>query len=48
VVPRPGPEDLAFLAELVDRVPCAWIDIGRRIEDIPRGIDALLEEVAPA
>ena len=35
VIPRPGPAELARLADLIADLPCYRLEIGRHVEDIP-------------
>lgn len=36
------------LAELVERVPCYWLEVGTHLPSIASAVEALLDEVAPA
>lgn len=42
--PRAGREGVERLAEIVRRLPAYWLEIGRDLDDIPRQMDAILEE----
>jgi len=44
-VPRPGPKEIERLGQLARATPCFRLDMGRRIEEIPRAVRRLLEEV---
>jgi hypothetical protein len=47
LLPYPGALGDGFkaLSALVDRVPVYWLDLGRDLEQIPRAVDQLFEEV---
>lgn len=42
----PGVAGLDRLAQLVESVPCVWLDLGRNLAEIPERIDELLARVA--
>jgi len=42
---RLGVADFEVLAQLVERVPCYWLDLGEDLDEIPRGVDKLLAAV---
>jgi hypothetical protein len=41
---RPGARGFQRLAQLVDRVPTYWLELGRSLESIPRAVEELLAE----
>jgi len=42
----PGARGLERLAQLVDRVPCHWLELGRDLGEIPERVAELLDRVA--
>jgi hypothetical protein len=40
-----GMADFAMLVQLVERVPCYWLDLAQDLEEIPRCVDKLLAAV---
>jgi hypothetical protein len=47
LLPYPGALSDGFkgLSALVERVPVYWLDLGRDLEQIPRAVDGLFDEV---
>ncbi len=43
---RPGARGFQRLSQLVERVPCHWLELGRDLTEIPHRVEELLAEVA--
>ncbi len=46
MIPRPGARGLERLADLVERVPAYWLDMGRELSQIPLRVRDILAEAA--
>ena len=47
LMPSPGVRGFDKLAQLVERVPCYWLELGRDLRSIPCRVEELLAEVSP-
>jgi len=47
MLPQAGTHGFNKIAQLVEQVPCYWLDLGRDLRSIPRRVEELLAEITP-